>query len=51
MAQTKRATLVLRVGRGGDDPTPEKNLLSGNLQRCLGRVQQIDNDLAAKKRN
>jgi len=34
MTQKKRYTQVLQVGvgRGGDDPTPEKNLRSGNLR-------------------
>jgi len=34
MTQTKRDTLVLQVGVGcgSDNPTPEKNLRSGNLR-------------------
>jgi hypothetical protein len=38
MTQTKRETLVLQfgVGSGGDNPTPEKNLLSGNFRDASG---------------
>jgi hypothetical protein len=45
MTQKKRGTLVLQVGGCADDSIPGKKVTLRKPRRCLGRVQQTDDDL------